>query len=700
VHIAASMLFHETGLVKYEDGPFLIDLYALKSTSERTREILAYVFTYMPFEANAIVRDWVLDMAGPYAERPDPLLRQVFGQSLSAIELHSEDAAKYKRYNLMSKPNRGQPVPEPRPKSIDLLMASLAASEAGSPSQWLNIVSYLQYAEDFDGISMPAPEIVGSPLWNVLDEVTRSRVVSAARQFLLHECPVENDLAPNITTYRESSAVAACVLLHAAWNGNKDDIDVLAVRWVRALGRYFGSEQPRKSIDEILGKAIEHSPRSVTDELLEICRLNIVFPQPRMPDFAKSKLSEPLMVGLEALLPSLEDSSFLCLVKYLIERHSERAVDELFGKIEKADELSSDFNASCLELIARNEPRHFVDVVWPRLSKDTRAIEALAVKYQHITASQPLPILLFDASMTEQLFELLEERYPAVADEEMSGFVKPRHHVQEFRTCCIVSLREMASAESVAALERIAARHPDYSWIAYTAHLAEQKANRDVWVPFESEELAAVMKLAAGLVIRTEAELHAVVMEELRQINDKISASGLLPAVYFLWDEMPSRPKHEPRLSDWLALELRARLVARGAVVNREVQVRSHNPKGLGERTDILIEVSTAGKPRTSTEILRLVIEIKGCWNPELMSSPQVQLRDNYMKAMQSANGIYLVFWFLCDRWDDADTRKQKTQRLIPVGSAAACLTAITGACEKASVDGVEISPVVLDCAY
>ncbi|HEX7907687.1 MAG TPA: hypothetical protein VF534_06280, partial [Paraburkholderia sp.] len=638
--MAASTLLHGTGLVKYEDGPFLTELYGRKSTSERAKEILAHTFIYFPSEANAVVRDWVLDAAGPYADRPDPLLRQVLGQSLEAIELQSEQAATLKRYHSMSKRNGEQPVQKQRLKSIDLLTTSLASSEGGIPGHWRNMVSHLRYADDFEGFLMPALEVTASPLWKVLDDVTRSRLVTAARAFLRHEPPVEEMLALNVINHQEDAAVAACVLLLTTESDKDDEIDELAVRWVRALARYNADEQPRKSIDELLNKAMEHNPSGVSTELLEICRLNIVCPYPRMPDFAKGIRGESLIANLEALLPGLEGASFLCLVKYLIEHHSKRAVDELFGRVEHADEISSDFNASCLELIALHEPKYFVEAVWPRLSKDIRAIEALAVKYQHITASQPLPILRFDAGMTEQLFELLEEKYPAVDDIQMSGFVGPRHHVQEFRTCCIVSLKEMASAESVAALERIAARHPSYPWIAYSAHQAEQKANRDAWVPFETAELAAVLKLAVGRVIRTEAELHAVVMDELQLIDEKISARGFLPAVYFLWDEESSRPKHEPRLSDWLALELRARLSARGAVVNREVQVKSHNPKGLGERTDILIEVSTAGKQRTSDEVLRLVIEIKGCWNTELLSSPEVQLRDNYMKAMQAENGI------------------------------------------------------------
>jgi hypothetical protein len=696
----ASTLLHGTGLVKYEDGPFLIDLYGRQSTSERAKQILAYIFTYFPSEANAVVRDWVLDAAGPYADRADPLLRQVLGESLAVIELQGEKAATLKRYHLMSKRSSEQPVPKQRPKSIELLMSSLAASETGTPGHWLNIVSHVRYADDFEGYSMPAPEVAASPLWQVLDDVTKSRVVSAARAFLRHGRPVEEMLAPNVMNHGEDAAVAACVLLHTTENDNGDEFDELAVRWVRALARYIGGEQPRNHIDEILRKAMTQSPSCVTDELLEIWKQNIVCPQPRVPDFAKGFLTEPLKVNLDALLPGLEDAPFLCLAKYLLEHKSEQALDELFGRVEAVDELASDFGASCLELIARHGPQYFVDVVWPRLSQDVNAIEAFAAKYQHITSSQPLPILLFDARMTEQLFELLEEKYPVADDVPMSGFVEPRHHVQEFRNCCIVSLKEKASVESIAALERIAARHPSYSWIAYTAHQAEQKAARDAWVPFETAELVAAMKLAAGRVIRTETELHAVAMEELQQINDKISARGVLPAVYFLWDEESSRPKHEPRLSDWLALELRDRLSTRGAVVNREVQVRSHNPKGVGERTDILIEVSTAGKPSTSDEVLRLVIEVKGCWNRDLLSSPEKQLRDDYMGAMQAENGIYLVFWFLCDRWRDDDSRKRSTRRLVPDGSFAGCLAAITEACDKASVAGVRISPVVFDCAY
>lgn len=36
---------------------------------------------------------------------------------------------------------------------------------------------------------------------------------------------------------------------------------------------------------------------------------------------------------------------------------------------------------------------------------------------------------------------------------------------------------------------------------------------------------------------------------------------------------------------------------------------------------------------RRECRILRLVIEVKGFWNAELLTAPTIQLRDNYMNA-------------------------------------------------------------------
>jgi len=81
-----------------------------------------------------------------------------------------------------------------------------------------------------------------------------------------------------------------------------------------------------------------------------------------------------------------------------------------------------------------------------------------------------------------------------------------------------------------------------------------------------------------------------------------------------------------------------------------------------GERTDIVIEATSGangGEP-----IVRLIIEVKGCWNKEVKSAMSDQLADRYLAAAPNTCGLYLVGWFLCDDWDCADSRRSATPNL------------------------------------
>lgn len=52
----------------------------------------------------------------------------------------------------------------------------------------------------------------------------------------------------------------------------------------------------------------------------------------------------------------------------------------------------------------------------------------------------------------------------------------------------------------------------------------------------------------------------------------------------------------------------------------------------------------TVGVPQ-ETEIA-IPLEVKGCWNPGVVSALGDQLVDRYMHTMRSNVGIYVVFWF------------------------------------------------------
>jgi hypothetical protein len=110
--------------------------------------------------------------------------------------------------------------------------------------------------------------------------------------------------------------------------------------------------------------------------------------------------------------------------------------------------------------------------------------------------------------------------------------------------------------------------------------------------------------------------------------------------------------------SDYLANELSRVLIARGAIVNREVQVRRNRPSGIGERTDLLVDAATNARPDTGR--LSVPVEVKGAWNSELCTAMTDQLLDRYMRDVGATDGVYVVVWPDLASWTDvADGRRK-----------------------------------------
>jgi hypothetical protein len=62
---------------------------------------------------------------------------------------------------------------------------------------------------------------------------------------------------------------------------------------------------------------------------------------------------------------------------------------------------------------------------------------------------------------------------------------------------------------------------------------------------------------------------------------------------------------------------------------------------------------------------LSAVIEVKGCWNPELLTALDSQLVRNYMADLRAPGEIYLVGWFDQTHWDPDDTRRGQVRMSI-----------------------------------
>ena len=60
---------------------------------------------------------------------------------------------------------------------------------------------------------------------------------------------------------------------------------------------------------------------------------------------------------------------------------------------------------------------------------------------------------------------------------------------------------------------------------------------------------------------------------------------------------------------------------------------------------------------------MEVIIEVKGCWNQNLLTDMKDQLAHRYLAGNACHTGIYLVAWFNWDRWDERDSRRNKAFR-------------------------------------
>ena len=125
--------------------------------------------------------------------------------------------------------------------------------------------------------------------------------------------------------------------------------------------------------------------------------------------------------------------------------------------------------------------------------------------------------------------------------------------------------------------------------------------------------------------------------------------------------------------------------------MNREVEV--HGPEGLG-KTDIHVDAVTAVKKGGWLERVKVVIEVKGCWNKELLSSMQGQLVKDYLSTPDCRDGIYLVCWFDTARWDAEDYRRGQ----VPKWTTEEARTFFSNQAQQLSGSDRLVLSFVLDC--
>jgi hypothetical protein len=246
---------------------------------------------------------------------------------------------------------------------------------------------------------------------------------------------------------------------------------------------------------------------------------------------------------------------------------------------------------------------------------------------------------------------------------------------------------------------------PDLGYMKYHLREAEELMRRNTWVPCAPAEILQLTRDPDARLVRNGADLLDVLEESLSRLESRLQ--GETPAAIDLWNDAAKgpaettkkgkvfRPKNEPALSDYIKRHLDLDLRERGVIINREVEIRPPLGGAKGERTDVHVNVAApTGEPGVSEKVTA-IIEVKGCWNPELNDAMKTQLVQRYLKDNECRHGLYLIGWCMCDQWDAGDDRRGRT----PGTTIAQARERFLQQAAALSTDGREIRAVVLNAA-
>jgi hypothetical protein len=272
--------------------------------------------------------------------------------------------------------------------------------------------------------------------------------------------------------------------------------------------------------------------------------------------------------------------------------------------------------------------------------------------------------------------------------------------IDEFRSRLFTALTGSASAEAVDVLAQLVRDMPDRRWLVRHLHRVQAALSDATAMIVEPEELWRLRQSHDQSLIRTDRELAAAICRALESFEQQLH--GETPTITSLWDEQRGsgsrdastewRPKGEADLSDALRHHVLSYLRNAAPVVVREGVLKGER-RGLprGQRTDLDVTVAPHG---ARAQRVRVVVEVKCSWNPDVLEAMRDQLVDRYLKQNGLRTGIYVVGFFDSALWTHASRRVQK--RLV--GSRQQLRTTLTDQAVALQAQGFDVESRVIDC--
>jgi hypothetical protein len=541
----------------------------------------------------------------------------------------------------------------------EMIKSVLADIATGKTHRWIQLCDLLSLEEDQTAISHPLDyDMTEFPGWKAADEARRKEIRAAGRRFLLEHSDGFEQIGGR-TNYFDPGHIAIWLLRSELRHDNTLKFAV-ASKWIEALIGHCNDGSDH--YQETAALAYELNPDKVIHAFIrevqeddkkhgQIICLN---------GFRKAWDSKFTEVAIDLVRKgNLKPESIESLIAFLSPiAPTDVAIcaNELLAPASIADPNLRNRTIGVLAACIGAVPANTWNFAWPIIESDPELAEDVLLRASDrfdYDRKRFLPSLT-EAQLADLYFKLRKLFPPETDPPRNSGFsgVSPRQAVSWFRGDVITALEARGTEAACRELLRLAKALPEEGvWLQWRLYNARLSKRRMSWSPPAPQTVLMLAKWRHGRLVRDADDLLEVVVESLGRFQTQLSHSTLPRSeVLWRWDGSDTQrhnfhPRDEAFLCDEIARWLRDDLNQRGVVIGREVQPRR------GQRTDIYVEAIAGRTADTALQNVTVVIEVKGCWNPDMKTAADSQLVGDYLRPNGLTHGIYLIGWFICDKW-------------------------------------------------
>ena len=316
-------------------------------------------------------------------------------------------------------------------------------------------------------------------------------------------------------------------------------------------------------------------------------------------------------------------------------------------------------------------PEEWGDRIFGHFERDIPLGKAVVNRLSHRSGKPEKWVKRLSADLNGKLWYWLDKNFPGDRfDKEREENSKPTisEEIFEFRYKLFHILTRRNTSEACFAIEKLMQQDPDYFWMGDVLATMKRAIRLVHWsAPAPSNLMQALCEKRR--LIRTSRDLQTTVIESLKKFEKELhnsTPSMELWNVVRLGKKVQYDPREENIVSDCLKRHFERDLEKMAVISNREVQIRRRFGEDSAQVVDIKVDAvpfDENGKPATP---ITIIVEVKCSWNSGLYKDMRRQLHDRYLSSENIRCGIYLVVYFLCEKWNRPnDHRKSSNKKNI-----------------------------------